>query len=81
MVQASAVGATVLVDDPWGRELAERYSLECHGTIWVLERLHALGLLTPSRVRQHLRQLEEHGIRFPREAANQLLQRLGEQEF
>jgi predicted nucleic acid-binding protein len=24
VVQASALGATVIVDDPWGRELAER---------------------------------------------------------
>jgi predicted nucleic acid-binding protein len=32
VVQASEFGATVLVDDPWGRELAARDGLDPHGT-------------------------------------------------
>jgi predicted nucleic acid-binding protein len=49
VVQATVVGAMVIVDDPWGRKLAEQYSIEYHGTIWVLERLQALGLLAEVR--------------------------------
>ncbi|MGD1092248.1 MAG: hypothetical protein ABSB35_09670 [Bryobacteraceae bacterium] len=45
-MQASQFGATVIVDDPWSRELAERDDLEFHGTVWVLQRVHELGLLT-----------------------------------
>ena len=40
VVQASHFGATVIVDDPWGRELAARYDLECHGTLWILRRFY-----------------------------------------
>ena len=44
VVQATGIGAMVLVDDRWGRKLAQQYSLEFHGTLWLLERLHELGL-------------------------------------
>ncbi|HYM13423.1 MAG TPA: hypothetical protein VEU62_21975 [Bryobacterales bacterium] len=81
VVQATTLGAMAVIDDPWGRKLAGRYSLECHGTLWVLERSHALHLLTPPVVRQHLRQLKDHRIHFPVPAANQLLRRLGEPEI
>jgi predicted nucleic acid-binding protein len=46
VVQASQFGATVIVDDPWGRELAERVDLEFHATLWVLQRFHELDLLS-----------------------------------
>jgi predicted nucleic acid-binding protein len=32
VVQAAKTGATVIVDDAWGRTLARNHSLECHGT-------------------------------------------------
>jgi predicted nucleic acid-binding protein len=79
VVQAAKLGAVVVVDDPWGRELAERHRLDYHGTIWILERLCELELLAPVGVRQHLAKLRELGIRFPPQAANDLLERLGEQ--
>jgi predicted nucleic acid-binding protein len=47
VVQASKVGATVIVDDAWGRALAARDDLEFHGTLWVLERFHELELVSP----------------------------------
>jgi predicted nucleic acid-binding protein len=46
VVQASQAGATVIVDDPWGRDLAARADLDFHGTVWVLQRFHELGLLS-----------------------------------
>jgi predicted nucleic acid-binding protein len=33
VVQASQFGATLIVDDPWGRELAARHDLEHYGTL------------------------------------------------
>src|SRR5579871_3337668 len=44
VVQATELGATVIVDDAWGRALAERLSREVHGTFWVLQRFFELGL-------------------------------------
>src|ERR1039457_6966530 len=38
VVQAAQLGAGVIVDDPWGRELAARDDLDYHGTFWVLKR-------------------------------------------
>ena len=81
VVQATVVGAMVIVDDAWGRKLAEQYSIEYHGTIWVLERLQALGLLTSGGLRMHLQHVKAHRIRFPAPAANALLQRLGEEKL
>ncbi len=79
VVQATELGAMVVIDEIWGRKLAERHRLDYHGTIWVLERLCDLKLLAPSTVRRHLVKLRELGIRIPLQAANDLLDRLGEQ--
>jgi hypothetical protein len=81
VVQAAAVGAIVIVDDPFGRRLAERHSLEYHGAIWVPERLQLLGLLTPGMLRHGLERLKYRRIRFPAGAANELSQRLGEEKL
>jgi predicted nucleic acid-binding protein len=79
VVQASQVGATVIVDDPWGRKLAKRYDLEFHGTLWVLERFHELQLLSPTALRDSFASLRRRGIRLPWEAVNELLVRIGQQ--
>ncbi len=78
IVQATELGAMVVVDEKWGRKLAERHRLDYHGTIWVHERLCELKLLAPATVRLNLMKLRELGIRFPLQAANNLLERLGE---
>jgi predicted nucleic acid-binding protein len=81
VVQATPLGAIVIVDDRWGRRLSESYSLEHHGTIWILERLHALGLLTAPGVRKHLLELIRRRIHLSLQAANELLHRLGEEHL
>ncbi len=78
VVQAAQLGAMVVVDESSGRKLAASYQLEYHGTIWILERLCELALLTPATVRRHLARLKERDIRLPWKAANELLERLGE---
>ena len=79
IVQASKFSAVVVMDDRWGRNLAERFLLECHGTLWVLERLHGLGLLSAQSVRRSLLTFKKEGIRFPLREANDLLKRIHEQ--
>ena len=78
VVQASERGATVIVDDKWGRQLAQRFALEYHGTIWVLERMHELGLLTASDLRAHFVALGLRGIRFPLIEVNKVLGKVGQ---
>jgi predicted nucleic acid-binding protein len=53
VVQAVPINATVVVDDPWGRELAASYRLEHHGTVWILRRLKELGFINAPNVRDH----------------------------
>jgi len=79
VVQASEIGAMVIVDDRRGQKLADSYALEHHDTIWVLDRLQALGLLAPRTLREYLQRLKTRGIHL--RAANELLIRLGEKEL
>ena len=78
VVQASQVGAAVIVDDGWGRNLAMRFDLDFHGTVWVLQQFHQLGLL-PSTLRNCFALLRRQGARLPWETVNELLVRVGEE--
>jgi predicted nucleic acid-binding protein len=78
VVQAAQIGATVIVDDPWGRELAERNRLDSHGTLWVLKRLFELDLLSGRALREGLIRLRRRGIRLPWSSANELLIETGQ---
>ena len=72
VVQASQFGAAVIVDDPWGRDLATREDLEFHGTVWVLQRFYQLGLLS-STLGDCFAVLRDRGVRLPWETVNELL--------
>jgi predicted nucleic acid-binding protein len=78
VVQASQFGATVIVDDPWGRELAARDDLEFHGTLWVLQRFHELDLLSSTALRDSFASLRRRGLRLPWQTVNELLMRIGQ---
>ncbi len=78
VVQAAQIGATVIVDDPWGRDLAERNRLDYHGTLWVLRRMFELKLLSGPALRVGLIRLRRQGIRLPWSPANALLIEAGE---
>jgi len=79
VVQASQFGASVLVDDRWGRELAGREDLDCHGTLWILERFYELGLLSSAALRGCLESLRRSETRLPWETVNEILAQIGEQ--
>lgn len=78
VVQAAALGATVVVDDPWGRTLAARFDREYHGTVWVIRRFFDLGLFSSAVTRVHFVELFDRGIRLPWESVNALLVEIGE---
>jgi predicted nucleic acid-binding protein len=73
VVQASQLGAAVIVDDPWGRKLAKQYGLDRHGTVWILGRFYELGLISASTLRSDFAALFRRGIRLPQKAVNELL--------
>ena len=52
VVQAAQSGAAVMVDDAWGRKIAEKNDLEVHGTFWLLQQFHGLGLISASDLRE-----------------------------
>jgi predicted nucleic acid-binding protein len=79
VVQASELGAIVIVDDLWGRKLAEHYDLEVHGTLWVLQRLHELNLLSSTVLRESFVSLCLRGTRLPWDIVNTLLAHIGQQ--
>jgi predicted nucleic acid-binding protein len=78
VVQASQVGAAILVDDRWGRDLATRFDLDFHGNVWVLHQLYLLGLLS-SGLGNCFDLLRGRGVRLPWETVNKLLVSVGEE--
>jgi predicted nucleic acid-binding protein len=78
VAQASQLGADVLIDDMWGRKLARRSGRECHGTFWILCRLHALGLASSSETRTYFTALLQKKIRLPWKDVNEFLAGIGE---
>jgi predicted nucleic acid-binding protein len=79
VVQASQFGATVIVDDPWGRALAARDDLDYHGTLWVLQQFYDLGLMSSAVLRTSFAALRARGTRLPWETVDALLIEIGEE--
>jgi predicted nucleic acid-binding protein len=78
IVQASQFGASVIVDDPWGRDLATRTDLDFHGTVRVLQQFYQLGLLS-STLGDCFAVLRGKGMRLPWGTVNELLVSIGEE--
>jgi predicted nucleic acid-binding protein len=79
VAQAATLGPVAIIDDRWGRKLASLNSLECHGTIWILERLYELRLTTDAGLRRDFLVPLKQRIRIPIRTANELLQRIGQE--
>lgn len=79
VMQASQTGATVIVDDRWGRELAARNDLDYHGTFWVLNRFYELGFFSAPSLRSHFCALKERNFRLPWDEVDALLRRVGQE--
>jgi predicted nucleic acid-binding protein len=78
VVQASEFGASVIVDDQWGRKLATQYDLDHHGTFWVLQRFYDLGLRSAPALRISLASLRARRTRLPWKTVNAWLVQIGE---
>lgn len=77
-MQAAQVGATVIVDDAWGRDLATRDGLDVHGTVWILQRLHELRVVSSSGLRGNFMSLRARGTWLPWKLVDELLKSIGE---
>jgi predicted nucleic acid-binding protein len=78
VVQAAQFGAAVMVDDAWGREIAEKNELEVHGTVWLVQQFYSLGLLSASATRESFALLRENGRRLPWSLVDTFLRSIGE---
>ena len=78
VAQAGTVGATAIIDDPFGRKLAADYRLECHGTLLVFTELNRRGFLPGDELSRHLRQLARQGLRLAWPEANEFLISIGQ---
>jgi predicted nucleic acid-binding protein len=78
VVQAAELGAAIIVDDPWGRGLAERFDRDFHGTVWILRRFFELGLASATAIRNHFAVLFQRGIRLPWKVVDEFLAKIGE---
>jgi predicted nucleic acid-binding protein len=81
VVQAAQFGASVMVDDAWGREIAEKSALEVHGTFWLMQQFYELGLLSASATRESFVLLRVKGRRLPWSAINSFLGSIGQPEI
>jgi predicted nucleic acid-binding protein len=80
VVQASQFGTAVMVDDAWGRQIAEKNELEVHGTFWMIQQFYWLGLLSASATRESFMRLRANDRRLPWEAVNDFLQSIGQSD-
>ena len=77
-MQAAVEHADVIIDDPWGRALAERFGRNFHGTVWTLRRFFELGLATAAMTSGYFVELLNRGFRLPWKAVNEFLVEIGE---
>lgn len=78
VIQAQSREAMVLADDLAARKAAHRAEIECHGTQWIFEQFHGLGLTTSAELRSQFETLKKKGIRLPWPAVNRYLTTLGQ---
>lgn len=81
VVQAAQFGAAVIVDDAWGREIAEKSELEVHGTFWLMQQFHGLGVLSASATRECFTLLRVNDRRLPWPMVNSFLRSIGQSEL
>lgn len=66
LVLARTLKVPLLTGDRRLRELAAREGIPVHGTLWVLDELVQLGVITPARAAEALERMLTHGTRLPR---------------
>jgi predicted nucleic acid-binding protein len=65
LVLARALKVTLLTGDRHLREVADEEGVEVHGTLWVLDEMVRLGVVTPSHAAEALERMLARGSRLP----------------
>lgn len=81
VVQAAEVGASILIDDAWGRKLAERSRLQVLGTVGVLKRYREMDLISGPELRHCFAELRRKRIRLPWSLVDEVLAEWGEEKL
>lgn len=75
MVLARHTGAVLLSGDGPLRTVARREGVEVHGSLWVLDRLVAGGILSPQRAAGAIEMMRQNGSRLPEEECEPRIRR------
>ena len=79
LVLAQVLKATLLTNDGGLRKVADQQGITTHGTLWVLDEMVRLMIITPLEAAVALRTMFEKGSRLPLDECNKRLQKwLGE---
>jgi len=65
LVLAAQMGSILLTGDRELRKVAKIYRVECHGTVWMVERLIEEGRISPRRARNGYLLMRAAGSRLP----------------
>lgn len=65
LVLARALKATLLTGDRHLRQVAAQEGIDVHGTLWVLDEMVRLRVITPPRAAEALEQMLARGSRLP----------------
>jgi len=79
IAQASKKGASVIIDDMWGRKQARRHGLDLGGSITILRAFYDLRLRSGPELRANFVVLRQRGIRLPWKTVNATLQAIGQE--
>jgi predicted nucleic acid-binding protein len=78
IVQASTIGAAILADDLWARNIAGLQGLQCVGSLGVIRSLVDIGVLDEPSARSALHQIRSSGCFLPLNLVNEFLLSIGE---
>lgn len=79
LILAQALEATLLTNDGSLRKVADQQGITTHGTLWILDEMVRLTIISPIQAADALRTMFEKGSRLPLDECNKRLKKwLGE---
>lgn len=74
LVTAQSMNAVLLTGDRNLRKVAELYNVPVHGTLWILDEMVRLEIISSIQAMATLKLMREQGSRLPQEECNRRLQ-------
>ncbi len=74
LILARAIAAPLLTGDRSSRQLAESEGIEVHGSLWLLDELVRLTIITPAQASAGLERMIAHGSRLPKKECQMRIQ-------